>query len=56
MSILGDLSSDFDFTQAPRAPLILPAAPLASIVPSLVVHSTRMARVARVAARAVVRP
>jgi phospholipase C len=65
MSILGDLSRDFDFTQAPRAPLILPAAPLASIVPSLVVHSTRMARmarmarvahVARVAARAAVRP
>src|SRR5512135_3798608 len=26
-SILGDLTSDFDFTQAPRAPLILPENP-----------------------------
>jgi phospholipase C len=41
IALLGDLSSDFDFTQAPRAPLILPATPLPSLVPSLVVNSTR---------------
>jgi phospholipase C len=34
VSILGDLSSDFDFTQTPRAPLILPATPLGSCVTS----------------------
>jgi phospholipase C len=40
---LGDLSKDFDFTQAPRAPMVLPATPLATIVPSLVIRSTRNA-------------
>ena len=33
---LGDLSEDFDFSQPARAPFILPATPLATIVPSLV--------------------
>ena len=37
---LGDLSSDFDFTQAPRSPMLLPATPLATILPSIVVQST----------------
>jgi phospholipase C len=45
VAILGDLSNDFDFTQSPRAPLILTATPLSSLVPSLVVHSTRFTRV-----------
>jgi hypothetical protein len=31
---LGDLVNDFDFTQAPRAPLILPATPVGSCVTS----------------------
>jgi phospholipase C len=41
VAALGDLSNDFDFTQAPRAPFVLPATPLAMIVPSLVIQSTR---------------
>lgn len=40
--LLGDLSNAFDFTQAPRAPLILPAPPLASMMNRLVEHSTLM--------------
>ena len=40
VAALGDLSKAFDFSQAPRAPLLLPATPLASLVPSLVVRST----------------
>jgi phospholipase C len=36
VSVLGDLSQDFDFTQAPRAPLLLPGPPLASLLPHLV--------------------
>jgi phospholipase C len=40
VSALGDLSADFDFTQSPRAPYLLPAPPLATIIPSLVVQST----------------
>jgi phospholipase C len=44
MSALGDLSSDFDFTQSPRAPFVLPATPLPSLVPSLVVKSTAQVR------------
>jgi phospholipase C len=44
VSTLGDLSNDFDFTQAPRAPLILTASTLNSLVPRLVVHSTMWAR------------
>jgi phospholipase C len=39
--LLGDLSTDFDFSQTPRAPFILPATPLASIVPSLVLTHRR---------------
>ena len=39
---LGDLSRDFDFTQTPRAPFLLPATPLATLIPSLVVQSTRL--------------
>jgi phospholipase C len=37
-SILGDLANDFDFTQAPRAPLVLPLNPqtdLVEVAPSL---------------------
>jgi phospholipase C len=37
---LGDLSSDFDFTQSPRPPMLLPGLPLTSLLPMLVVHST----------------
>jgi phospholipase C len=46
VGILGDLSADFDFTQAPRAPYVLPAPPLASLMPSLVLEFsvTRRAR------------
>ena len=40
VSALGDLSSDFDFAQPPRPPFLLPATPLPSLVPSLVVSST----------------
>jgi phospholipase C len=40
VAILGDLSNDFDFTQAPRAPLILTATTLNSLLPRLVVRST----------------
>jgi len=36
INLLGDLSADFDFTQTPRAPFVLPATPLASLVPGLV--------------------
>lgn len=32
--ILGDLRNDFDFTQEPRAPMILPEHPATDIVPS----------------------
>ncbi|MEO7087019.1 MAG: alkaline phosphatase family protein [Gemmatimonadaceae bacterium] len=39
-SMLGDLSMDFDFTQAPRAPFLLPGPPLTSLLPKLVVNST----------------
>ena len=39
---LGDLSRDFDFSQTPRAPFLLPATPLATLIPSLVVQSTRL--------------
>jgi phospholipase C len=35
---LGDLSSDFDFNQAPRPPLLLPGPPLSSLIPKLVIH------------------
>jgi phospholipase C len=38
--ILGDLSNDFDFTQAPRPSLVLPATGLSAIMQRLVVHST----------------
>jgi phospholipase C len=41
LGLLGDLSSDFDFTQAPRAPLILPSTTLRSLLPKLVLHSTK---------------
>ena len=41
LGLLGDLSSDFDFTQAPRAPLILPSTSLRSLLPKLVLHSTK---------------
>jgi phospholipase C len=44
VSTLGDLSNDFDFTQTPRAPLILTASTLHSLLPRLVVHSTMWAR------------
>ncbi len=40
VAILGDLSNDFDFTQAPRPPVIQNASPLRSLLPGLVVHST----------------
>ena len=33
---LGDLSKDFDFSQSPRPPFLLPATPLATLVTSLV--------------------
>jgi phospholipase C len=36
VATLGDLSKDFDFAQTPRAPLLLPAPPLASLLPRLV--------------------
>ncbi len=36
INLLGDLSVDFDFSQTPRGPFILPATPLASLVPGLV--------------------
>jgi phospholipase C len=39
--LLGDLSADFDFNQTPRGPFLLPATPLASIVPSLVLTHRR---------------
>ncbi len=39
-AILGDLSRDFDFTQAPRPPLLLPGPPLTTLLPMLVMHST----------------
>jgi phospholipase C len=32
--ILGDLSSDFDFDQAPRPPLILPVCPATDLTPT----------------------
>jgi phospholipase C len=38
VSMLGDLSKSFDFAQSPRVPFILPATPLANLVPLLVVH------------------
>ena len=34
--VLGDLSNDFDFAQSPRAPLVLRAPPLTSLLPGLV--------------------
>ena len=34
--VLGDLSADFDFSQAPRPAFMLPATPLANLVPSMV--------------------
>jgi phospholipase C len=46
---LGDLANDFDFTQAPRPPLILPATPIGTCVEgdaSLCVHSDRFQVVA----------
>jgi phospholipase C len=42
VAILGDLSNDFDFTQAPRPPIIQNASPLRSLLPGLVVHSTML--------------
>ena len=36
---LGDLSLDFNFSQAPRAPLLLPGPPLTSLIPKLVLTS-----------------
>jgi phospholipase C len=47
VAMLGDLSKAFDFSQSPRAPFILPATPLASMVPSLVVQSTRFTSTGR---------
>jgi phospholipase C len=41
IAMLGDLSNDFDFSQTPRVPLLLPATPLANILPSVVIESTR---------------
>ncbi|MGA2925802.1 MAG: alkaline phosphatase family protein, partial [Solirubrobacteraceae bacterium] len=32
-SILGDLTADFDFSQAPRAPVILPVDPVTDLIP-----------------------
>ncbi len=40
-SVLGDVSADFDVNQTPRGPFVLPATPLASIVPSLVLTHRR---------------
>ena len=34
-SILGDLNSDFDFTQAPRPPMLLPVHPTTTLVPTV---------------------
>jgi phospholipase C len=47
VAMLGDLSKAFDFSQSPRAPFILPATPLASMVSSLVVQSTRFTSTGR---------
>jgi phospholipase C len=41
VALLGDLSLEFDFAQPPRAPLVLPAPPLAALLPTLVVTSAR---------------
>ena len=49
VAMLGDLSSDFDFTQTPRAPFLLPATALPALLPSLVVHSTQSGKSVRVA-------
>jgi phospholipase C len=38
VATLGDLSLDFDFTQAPRPALLLPGPPLATLLPMLVNH------------------
>jgi phospholipase C len=32
--VLGDLSADFDFTQAPRPPMILPVCPTTDLTPT----------------------
>ncbi|MDQ1508475.1 MAG: hypothetical protein QOG50_319 [Actinomycetota bacterium] len=35
VSILGDLTADFDFTQTPRAPLVLPVHPRTTLTPTV---------------------
>ena len=52
VGMLGDLSADFDFTQAPRPPFLLPAPALASLVPALVIRSTMARMTSPVRARA----